>query len=152
MFQCFLHFHYVWCVLRRSLSRAPIPVDSELYFSLELRRNVFLWQGKHQTAVAKFKQALQHDFNQLEALFNICIQYRKLGNLEAEIQGLKLLKQVKRLNQMLMWFSSKPKLVCSFCVESRMAPSIGFAFLQYSILTSRQIRVLRYVDCWRNFT
>ncbi|XP_067048801.1 Fanconi anemia group G protein-like [Acropora muricata] len=50
-------------------------------------------QGKHQTAVAKFKQALQHDFKQMEALFNICIQYRKLGNLEAEIQGLKLLKQ-----------------------------------------------------------
>lgn len=46
--------------------------------------------------MAKFKQALQHDFNRLEALLNICIQYQKLGNPEAEIQGLKLLKQVKR--------------------------------------------------------
>ncbi|KAL9968860.1 hypothetical protein ACROYT_G021001 [Oculina patagonica] len=50
-------------------------------------------KGKHHTAVAKFRDALVHDFQQLEALFNISLQYRKLGNVMAEIQTLKLLKQ-----------------------------------------------------------
>ncbi|KAJ7385677.1 hypothetical protein OS493_013705 [Desmophyllum pertusum] len=50
-------------------------------------------KGKHHTAVAKFRNALEHDFQQLEALFNISLQYRKLGNVMAEIQTLKLLKQ-----------------------------------------------------------
>ena len=54
------------------------------------------FQGKPHTAVAKFREAMQENFQQLEALFNICLQYRKLGNFVAEIQCLKLLKQVRR--------------------------------------------------------
>ena len=53
-----------------------------------------IFQGKHHTAVSKFRDALVHDFQQLEALFNISLQYKKLGNFMAEIQTLKLLKQV----------------------------------------------------------
>ena len=41
---------------------------------------------------------MQIDFKQLEALFNICLQYRKLGNFTAEIQCLKLLKEVRDEN------------------------------------------------------
>ena len=41
---------------------------------------------------------MQIDFEQLEALFNICLQYRKLGNFTAEIQCLKLLKEVRDEN------------------------------------------------------
>ena len=56
------------------------------------------FQGKPHTAVAKFREAMQENFQQLEALFNICLQYRKLGNFVAEIQCLKLLKQVRKEN------------------------------------------------------
>ena len=41
---------------------------------------------------------MQIDFEQLEALFNICLQYQKLGNFAAEIQCLKLLKEVRDEN------------------------------------------------------
>ena len=41
---------------------------------------------------------MQIDFEQLEALFNICLQYGKLGNFTAEIQCLKLLKEVRDEN------------------------------------------------------
>ena len=41
---------------------------------------------------------MELNFQQLEALFNICLQYRKLGNFVAEIQCLKLLKQVRKKN------------------------------------------------------
>jgi len=50
-------------------------------------------KGKYHTAVSKFREALVLDFQQLEALFNITLQYRKLGNVTAEIQSLTLLKQ-----------------------------------------------------------
>ena len=53
-----------------------------------------LFQGKYHTAVSKFREALVLDLQQLEALFNITLQYRKLGNVTAEIQSLTLLKQV----------------------------------------------------------
>ena len=72
-------------------------VKNSIVVEIVLKRqdvNVTL-QGKHHTAVAKFKQAMEHTFQQLEALLNTCLQYQKLGNTEAEIQGLKLLKQVK---------------------------------------------------------
>lgn len=56
-------------------------------------------KGKPHTAVAKFREAMQENFQQLEALFNICLQYRKLGNFVAEIQCLKLLKQAIQSNK-----------------------------------------------------
>ena len=51
-------------------------------------------KGKHHTAVAKFKDALEHDFQQLEALFNISLQYQKMDKFEAQIKALELLKEV----------------------------------------------------------
>lgn len=51
-------------------------------------------KGKHHTAVAKFKDALEDDFQQLEALFNISLQYQKMGKVEAQIKALELLKQI----------------------------------------------------------
>ena len=73
------------------------------YGQLSLKLGQIHFQGKPHTAVAKFREALQQNFEQLEALFNICLQYRKLGNFVAEIQCLKLLKQVRKENDVGRW-------------------------------------------------
>ena len=90
------------------------PLKCQILFDIQ---PFFHFQDKHQTAVAKFRDALAHDFQQLEALFNISLQYRKLGKDMAEIQTLKLLKQV--INHIHCYktvgykaiFSSVPKLI-----------------------------------------
>jgi len=73
------------------------------YGQLSFKLGQIHFQGKPHTAVAKFREAMQQNFQQLEALFNICLQYRKLGNFVAEIQCLKLLKRVRKENDVGRW-------------------------------------------------
>ena len=70
-----------------------IPLTLMLSFNNSLL-SLYLSKGKHHTAVAKFKDALEHDFQQLEALFNISLQYQKMDKFEAQIKALELLKEV----------------------------------------------------------
>ena len=70
-----------------------IPLTLMLSFNNSLL-SLYLSKGKHHTAVAKFKDALEHDFQQLEALFNISLQYQNMEKFEAQIKALELLKEV----------------------------------------------------------
>lgn len=110
----------------------------------------FAVKGKHHTAVAKFKQAMEHTFQQLEALLNTCLQYQKLGNTEAEIQGLKLLKQASSIKEenkqcySATLFPSDPSLHVSYNLELLTVPP-QFCFSEGILETRIKPELVTYI-------